>query len=142
MKTVSFALFFSLFYFSGNAQTGKNNIDTSEDRSIDEKIFSRVEVDAEFPGGDGAWATYLQKNLDANVPVRKKAKRGRYMVVIHFIVDKEGEIRDVQPETSFGHGMEEEVMRIITSGPKWTPAVQNGRKVNSYRRQPVTFVVQ
>jgi protein TonB len=37
--------------------------------------------------------------------------------------------------------MEEEVVRIIKKGPKWKPAVQNGKLVNAYRRQPVTFVV-
>ena len=38
--------------------------------------------------------------------------------------------------------MEEEVMRIIKKGPKWIPAMQNGRPVNAYRRQPVTFMVE
>jgi protein TonB len=27
----------------------------------------------------------------------------------------------------------------IRKGPKWKPAVQNGRQVKAYRRQPVTF---
>jgi ATP-dependent DNA helicase DinG len=39
-------------------------------------------------------------------------------------------------------GMEEEAIKIIKRGPKWTPALQNGRNVNAYRRQPITFVVE
>ncbi len=47
----------------------------------------------------------------------------------------------MKAETSFGYGMEEEVIRIIKKGPKWTPASVNGKHVNAYRRQPVTFAV-
>ena len=38
--------------------------------------------------------------------------------------------------------MEEEAVKVIKKGPKWTPALQNGRNVNAYRRQPITFQVQ
>jgi len=38
--------------------------------------------------------------------------------------------------------MEEEAVRVIKKGPKWTPAIQNGRQVNAYRKQPITFQVQ
>ncbi len=38
--------------------------------------------------------------------------------------------------------MEDEAIRVIKRGPKWTPAIQNGRNVNAYRKQPITFVVQ
>ena len=43
--------------------------------------------------------------------------------------------------TNHGYGMEEEAMRVIKKGPKWTPAVQNGRSVKAYRKQPITFQV-
>ncbi|RZM17984.1 MAG: hypothetical protein EOO88_41905, partial [Pedobacter sp.] len=48
---------------------------------------------------------------------------------------------DVVAETSFGHGMEAEAIKAIKKGPKWTPAIQNGRNVNAYRRQPITYIV-
>jgi periplasmic protein TonB len=56
-------------------------------------------------------------------------------------VDKGGNISDVKALTSHGYGMEEEAVRAIKRGPKWTPAIQNGRNVNAYRQQPITFVV-
>ncbi|MEO5941808.1 MAG: energy transducer TonB [Ferruginibacter sp.] len=106
-----------------------------------DSLFTREEREASFPGGQEAWAKFLQENLDANVPVRKKAKVGKYQVVVRFIVNKDGEISDISAETNLGHGMEQEVIRLIKISPKWIPAVQYGRKVNAYRRQPVTFVV-
>jgi len=61
---------------------------------------------------------------------------------IGFIVSKDGSISDVVAETKFGYGMEAEAVKIIKKGPKWTPALQNGRNVNAYRRQPITFIVE
>ena len=105
------------------------------------KIYSKVEYEAEFPGGISAWSEYLQKHLKANVPIKKRAPIGTYNVIVRFIVSRDGTISDVVAETDFGYGMEEEVIRVIKKGPRWIPASQNGRTVNAYRRQPVTFVV-
>jgi protein TonB len=105
------------------------------------KVFNKVEVEAEFPGGSGAWRNYLQKNLNASTPIDNGASEGTYQVIVKFIVSKDGSISDVQAETKFGYGMEEEAIKVIKRGPKWTPALQNGRHVNAYRRQPITFVV-
>ncbi len=104
--------------------------------------FERVEEEAEFPGGIREWSKFLQKNLNASVPSDNKARKGKYTVVIRFIVDKDGEISDIVAETNHGYGMEKEVMRVIAQGPKWIPAMQNGSVVKAYRRQPVTFLVE
>jgi protein TonB len=61
--------------------------------------------------------------------------------VVQFIVDKDGNVSEVKALTSHGYGMEEEAVRVIKRGPKWTPAIQNGRQVKAYRKQPITFVV-
>ncbi|MEO8174369.1 MAG: energy transducer TonB [Sediminibacterium sp.] len=106
------------------------------------KIFTKVEVEASFPGGDAAWRRYLTNNLNPETPVDNGAPDGTYTVIVRFIVSKDGSISDIQPETSFGYGMEAEAVKAIKRGPKWTAANQNGRAVNAYRRQPITFVVQ
>ncbi|HET9432867.1 MAG TPA: energy transducer TonB, partial [Chitinophagaceae bacterium] len=74
-------------------------------------------------------------------PVRNFAPEGTYMVIVQFVVDKEGHITDIKPLTKFGFGMEEEVIRIMKKSPRWVPASQFGRNVNAYRKQPVTFAV-
>ena len=107
-----------------------------------DSLFTREEKEASFPGGQEGWIKYLQRNLRADVPVNKGAPPGMYQVIVKFIVAKDGSISDVRAETNRGYGMEAEVIRIITKGPAWIPAVQYGRKVNAYRRQPITFVVE
>ncbi len=105
------------------------------------KVFEKVEVEASFPGGEREWRKYLERNLDANTPVDNGAAEGSYTVTVQFIVDKEGNISDVKSLSSHGFGMEAEAVKVIKKGPKWIPAVQNGRQVKAYRKQPVTFVV-
>ena len=116
---------------------------TEAPKSDDEdKIFTKVENEAAFPGGETAWRRYLEKNLNPSTPVENGAPEGTYKVIVRFIVSKDGSISDVQAETKHGYGMEDEAVKIIKRGPKWTPALQNGRNVNAYRRQPITFLVQ
>lgn len=106
------------------------------------QIFTKVEIDAGFPGGPAAWGNYLHKNLNGEVATDNGAPAGTYRVVVRFIVSKDGDISDVQPVTNIGYGMEEEAIRVIKSGPKWTPAQQNGHFVSAYRQQPITFLVE
>ena len=123
-------------------QGQKGIIKTFTDNGIvTDSVFTREEKEAEFPGGEKGWRTYLERNLNPDVPVKKRAPPRTYNVRIKFIVQKDGSITDITAETSYGYGMEEEVIRVISKGPKWIPAVQYGRKVKAYRIQPVTFVV-
>lgn len=106
------------------------------------KIFDKVEIEAAFPGGDSKWRRYLEQNCNGQVATDNGAPEGTYTTIIQFVVDKEGNISDVRAMTNHGYGMEAEAMRVIKKGPKWTPAVQNGRQVKAYRKQPITFQVQ
>ena len=120
---------------------GKAIVAAPKDDTDYDQTFTKVEVEASFPGGSGAWAKYVQRSLNANVPIDNEAPTGSYTVIVQFIVDKEGNVSDVKALTSHGYGMEEEATRVIKRGPKWTPAIQNGRNVKAYRKQPITFIV-
>lgn len=131
-------LLFSLIAASMLSQT----LDIPDSSLSEERIFEKVDVEATFPGGEGAWRKYLEKNLNPNVPVENGAPIGIYTVIVQFIVDKNGNISDVKTLTNFGYGMEEEVLRIIKKGPSWLPANQSKRPVKAYRKQPITFVIE
>ncbi|WP_276500970.1 energy transducer TonB [Terrimonas pollutisoli] len=114
-----------------------------EEKKEDEnKIFEKVEIEASFKGGEGAWRKYLERNLNPSTPVDNGAPEGTYTVYVQFVVSKDGSISDVRALTNHGYGMEAEAIRVIKKGPAWTPAIQNGRSVNAYRKQPITFQVQ
>ncbi len=113
-----------------------------EEKKEDEnKIFEKVEIEASFTGGEGAWKKFLERNLNPNAPVDNGAPEATYTVYVQFVVSKDGSISDVKALTNHGYGMEAEAIRVIKKGPRWVPAVQNGRQVNAYRKQPITFQV-
>jgi protein TonB len=107
----------------------------------DTHYFEKVEIEASFPGGFAQWKKFLEKNLRADVPSENGAPAGSYTVLVRFGVDREGNISDVKALTSLGYGLEEEAVRVIMKGPKWTPGNQNGRAVNSYHTQPISFLI-
>jgi beta-lactamase regulating signal transducer with metallopeptidase domain len=108
----------------------------------DNKIFEKVEIEPSFPGGVEKWKQYLSTNADFSIPLKRGALKGDYTVVVQFIVDKEGSLHDIKALTHHGYGMEEEAMRLISKGPKWVPAIQNGRQVKAYKMQVITFAVE
>src|SRR5688500_18249103 len=104
------------------------------------RIFERVEIEASFPGGEQAWRKFLEKKLNPNVPVENGAPNGQYLIIVQFVVNKEGRVSDIRPLTREGYGMEQEVVRIMSKSGLWTPAMQKGKPVNAYRKQPITFM--
>jgi periplasmic protein TonB len=123
------------------AQEIKNIPPAEPQEKVEEELFQKVEVEAEFPGGQKEWVKFLQKNLNANAPSDKAAKAGTYIVIVRFIVGKDGTLRDIVIEKNPGYGTGEEVLKTMRKSPKWKPGMQNGVTVSSVKRQPITFVV-
>lgn len=107
----------------------------------EDKVFQKVEIEAQFPGGEGAWTKYISREINRYIDELQEAGKAGTCLV-QFIVDKEGNISDVEALTMKGTKLAEICVNAIKKGPKWTPAEQNGRKVKAYRKQPVTFQIQ
>jgi protein TonB len=103
--------------------------------------FTTVQVEARFPGGAAEWYKFLERNLNRDLPTENGAPPGRYPVVVSFLVDKEGNISEVKAENNPGYGTAEEAVRVIKKGPRWIPALQNGRNVIYRQRQTIIFQV-
>ncbi len=106
-----------------------------------EPIFYTADKSALFPGGSEAWIKYLGKNLNIDLPVVNGAPKGQYQVLLNFVVNSNGEVVNVLATNNPGYGTASEAIRIIEKGPKWIPAVQNGKKVNYLVKQSIVFVV-
>jgi protein TonB len=102
-----------------------------------EKKVERDEKESEFPGGISAWTRYLTKNF--RYPDRAYKNHQEGMVVVQFVVNTEGEIEMVDLYKSVEYTLDDEARRLIIKSPKWTSAFQDGKKVKSYKRQPVIF---
>jgi periplasmic protein TonB len=106
----------------------------------DNKVFTKVEIEAKFPGGDQAWHDYVQKAIMQHMDeLQEDGKSGTCEV--QFIVDKDGVVSEVQALTMQGSKLAEIAVNSIRRGPHWEPAQQNGRKVKAFRRQKITFTM-
>jgi hypothetical protein len=139
MTRILLLCFLSLFVSSQLISQPTISDSSLADPDTSIRIFERVEVEASYPGGEQAWRKFLEKNLNPAVPVDNGAPCGRFTVYVQFVVNKEGKVSAIKPLTKEGYGMEQEVVRIMNKSGLWTPAIQNGRPVNAYRKQPVTF---
>ena len=101
-----------------------------------DKTFTKVEIESEYPGGASAWQRYLNKNLRYPQDAIDNDIQGT--VVVQFIVDKAGLVSDVEA-ISGPQELRDEAVRVIKKSGQWTPAVQNGRQVKSYKKQPIVF---
>jgi protein TonB len=122
-------------------ETGTGVVEAPKVEEDYDKVFTVVQIAAEFPGGLPAWSKYLERNLNRDLPVENGAPPGKYTVVVSFIVAKDGRISDVVAENDPGYGTKAEAIRVITKGPNWKPAVQNGRNVIYRHKQSITFQV-
>jgi TonB family protein len=80
-------------------------------------------------GGRKAYDKYL----DANVRYPQQALENKIKgkVKIEFSVLTDGSLNDYKVVKGLGYGCDEEVIRLIREGPKWTPTTENGRPVES-----------
>lgn len=127
-----------------NEEVADESDETAEMTETDEslnKIFTVVQYPSEFPGGQSGWLRYLERTLNRDLPVENGAPTGKYSVVVSFIVDKEGNVSDVRAVNDPGYGTKEEAERVISRGPKWKPAQQNGKNVIYRHRQAIVFMV-
>ncbi|QNA45253.1 energy transducer TonB [Lacibacter sediminis] len=102
------------------------------------QVFTKVEVEAQFPGGEGKWNQYVQREVEKNIDdLVDDGQAGTCEV--QFIVDKEGNVSNVEALSMKGSKLAEVAVNAIKRGPKWIPAIQNGRQVKAWRRQKITF---
>lgn len=129
----------------GPGGTGFGRPDVGEgtgQKEDDNKEYTNVQKEAQYPGGTSAWRNYLTRNLRADVPTENGAPSGRnYTVVVSFLVGKDGTVSQVKAENDPGYGTAQEAVRVIQRSGKWTPAIQNGRNVVYRQRQQITFQV-
>jgi len=54
-------------------------------------------------------------------------------------VDKDGSVINAEVIQSVHPLIDDEALRLIKNSPRWRPAIQDGKKVKSYKKQPVVF---
>ena len=85
-----------------------------------------------------AWLKYLERNL--MWPNDYKIVNGDLAaVVVSFTVDVDGTVKDAYISTPFVAPFNREALKTISRAPKWHPAMEHNRAIQSFLRQPVIF---
>lgn len=94
-----------------------------------------VEEPAEFPGGRKAWYEYLGENLE----YPRSARNLKGEVLLKFIISPKGIIETVEVIKSLHPSLDKEAIRVIKKSPRWKPARQNGKQVQTTMTMPIVF---
>jgi len=112
-----------------------------EEPKVDETaIFVLVEEMPEFHGGTAALFEYLNKNMRYPAVARDNGISGK--VIVQFVVEKDGSIKDVEVARSVDPYLDKEAVRVIQAMPKWKPGKQRNNPVRVKFTVPVTFRLQ
>ena len=108
--------------------------------SIPSEVFKVVEKMPEYPGGMNELLKFLAQNVRYPEIAKKENIQG--MVVVQFIIGKDGAIIDPHVVQGIGGGANEEALRVVKMMPKWKPGIQRGQAVNVQFNLPIRFMLE
>jgi len=103
------------------------------------KLYTKVDVNPEFPGGLDGFYRFLGKNIRYPVEAREQYIQGT--VVITFIVDENGAPGAFLVARSVRSDMDQEAIRVLRSSPKWKPGLYEGKPVPVMYGIPIGFTL-
>lgn len=132
--TLFASLLFSINVWGQGLQQASQNATTVQSANSPR---TAVEVMPVFPGGDARMMQYLAKNLRYPISAQLAGIEGR--VNARFVIDSDGSITYVEILRGVNLALDQEVLRLIKSMPKWIPGREKGVNVPVYYTIPILF---
>lgn len=113
-----------------------HELNPNEQDSGDNNIELKVEIKANFPGGEAAFRDYVAGEFV--YPKRCHDEGINGSVMLRFIVDEAGRISRIQAieETKSCPEFTTECIRVLQKSPRWVPGQNNGSFLKSWREIP------
>ncbi len=106
----------------------------------DDKIFTLVEIYAEFNGGSNALKKYFEKAIV--YPDAANISDVKGIVNVGFIIGTDGYAKSVTIIKGVNKFADEAVLNAVKKMPKWNPAIQNGSNIEQERELSVSFDIK
>jgi TonB family protein len=102
-------------------------------------VYNRADKEPEFPGGEGALSSYINKNLPYPQSAIDNGTTGT--VHVSFVVDEHGKVVDPQAMDgkNLGDDLVNQTLKVFSNMPMWSPGLVHGKKVKTRLEVPVTF---
>ena len=130
------------FAMDGNAvksvAAAGTTVQTDRKTADKTKATSTPDVMPEFKGGLPALMRYLEESMKYPVQAQEAKKEG--MAAVSFVIDKDGNVKDVEIQESAGDtALDTEAIRVVKSMPQWTPGTVGGKAVDVKYTIPLQF---
>lgn len=102
--------------------------------------YDSLFISASFPGGTGAMMRAIYRTI--RYPREEIDMGTEGTVIIGFVIDKTGNVVDVDVQRSVSALIDKEAMRVVSKMPPWTPGVQRGKPVAVAYRLPIKFALE
>ncbi len=109
-----------------------HNAVNANDRKEDFQAIAQL---PEYPGGMVAFMKWITANM--KYPTAGRNNDG--LVIVQFIVKKDGAISELKIVRSLNPQCDNEVLRVMRMMPKWKPGTENGRPVMTQMVIPINF---
>jgi len=136
MKSSLLLLFGGLSAFGFSAQAQKRQMPPKPSAT---QIYDSVAQPAVPLGGTEKYARFLAAHQQYPASAMQKGLQGT--VRVRFVVEKTGTVNEVKVETPVAPELDAEAIRLIKSGPQWTPAKHHNQVVRQRVVVPVSFVM-
>lgn len=104
------------------------------------RVFEKVEVKPQFPGGEAKLIEYIRNNVQYPEAAQKMGIQG--LVWVSFIVEQNGNISKVKVKNPVDPNLDAEAMRVVKIMPRWTPGMEKGKTVRVHYMLPISFRLQ
>lgn len=103
-------------------------------------IVKYPDREAEYVGGSVEMIQFIQTNIEYPEMARIADEQGK--VYVRFVVERDGSVSNVKAiSKEASKSLKKEAERIVRSFPNWIPGELKGKRVRSYVRLPITFVL-
>ncbi len=96
-----------------------------------------VDVRPTFPGGDEKLMEWISQHVQYPQNAYDSHIQGR--VIVRFLVKKDGSVGDAKIIRSVFPSLDEEALRVVTTLPKFNPAILDGKAVEYWFTIPIVF---
>lgn len=109
-------------------------IDPEQEDKVYEAI---VDVRPTFPGGDEKLMEWISQHIQYPQNAYDSHTQGR--VIVQFLIKEDGSVGDAKIIRSVFPSLDEEALRVVTTLPKFNPAILDGKAVEYWFTIPIVF---
>ncbi|RFZ82853.1 TonB family protein [Mucilaginibacter terrenus] len=93
-----------------------------------------------FTKGESGFGQFLVRTM--RYPETERRNNIQGVVVLGFVVERDGRLTDIKVNKSAGKGLDEEAVRVMKISPLWTPGTMYGKPIRVNYTVPISFRLQ